>query len=199
MIVEITIDDTEVYDSLPTFNWEKYQKGYMGILNNAYNQSCNAGTKTLGNMSEITSEFEGGSYEEFLEYYYQQHNGVERKRSAMKRMAENLIKRVRAVGGDVPREDAINWSKKYIESMLVNSYRGFIDEERAIELMADELGEQWSVADSSEESEGIDGYIGSRSVQVKPSSYSDIDINSFDADLLIIYEYDGDEFTVRLL
>lgn len=197
MDVELTIDDTEVYDSLPTFEWETYQAGFLGILNNAYNQSCNCGTKVLGDMSEITSGFSGGSYDEFIDYYYSEHDGVERRRRAVKRMAENIIKRVRAVGGDVPRADAISWAKQYIEYMLVNSYRGFLDEERAIELVADELGHDWRVADSDKESDGVDGYIDGKSVQVKPESYSDIDINSFEADWLITYEYDDDEFTVK--
>lgn len=197
MIVELTVDDTEVYDSLPTFDWEKYQRGYMGILNNAYNQSCNAGGKKLGNMSEITEGFDGGSYRDFIEYYYDSHNGGERRLEAVKAMAENIIERVRSVGGDISKEDAIRWSKKYIESMLVNSYRGFMDEERAIELVADELGEPWSVASEEMESAGIDGYIGSHPVQVKPSSYTELDINDFDAEWLVTYEYSENEFTVR--
>jgi hypothetical protein len=196
MDVEITVDDTEVYDSLPSFKWEKYQRGYMGILNNAYNQSCNCGTKVLGDMSEITSSFEGGSYDDFIEYYYRVHDGKKRRRQAVKRMAENIIKRVRAVGGDVPDSKAVKWSNRYIHSMLVNSYRGFMDEARAIELVADELGEEWRVASSDEESDGIDGYIGDQSVQVKPLSYNDLDINSFDADLLVTYTYNDCKFTV---
>lgn len=193
---EITVSDTDVYDSLPTFDWEKYQRGYMGILNNAYNQSCNCGTKILGDMSDISSGFDGGSYKEFKEYYYREHDGVTRRRRAVKRMAENLIKRIRSVGGEMPKRRAINWSDKYIESMLVNSYRGFIDEERAIELVADELSRDWRVADSDKESAGIDGYIDGYSVQVKPSSYADIDINDFDTDVMITYEYEDGKFTV---
>lgn len=196
MDLEITVSDTDVYDSLPSFSWEKYQRGYMGILNNSYNQSCNGGIKRLGDMSEITDGFRGGSYEEFIEYYYNEHDGKERQRECVKRMAENLINRVRSVGGDLSKSDAIDWSAKYIESMLVNSYRGFIDEERAIELVANERSLEWSVAPPDMESTGIDGYIDGRSVQVKPSSYSDIDINDFDADLLITYQYEDDQFTI---
>lgn len=199
MTLEIVVDDTEVYDTLPTFEWEKYQAGFLGILNNAYNQSCNCGTKVLGDMSEITSAFSGGSYDDFIDYYYSEHDGMDRRRRAIKRMAENIIKRVRAVGGDVPKADAMEWAKQYIEYMLVNSYRGFLDEERAIELVADELDSSWTVAGADVESDGIDGYIGGESVQVKPETYSDMDINSFDTEHLIVYQYDDDQFYLELL
>jgi transcription elongation factor Elf1 len=196
MITKVIVSDTVVYDSLPEFEWEKYQRGYMGILNNAYNQSCNSGGKTLGNMSEITSEFDGGSYDDFIDFYYENHNGKQKRTDAIKKMSENLIKRVRAIGGELSKDDAIDWSRTYIQSMLVNSYRGFIDEARAIELVAEDIDESWNVADPEMESDGVDGYIGGQSVQVKPTSYTDLDINSFDADWLITYTYDDGMFEV---
>lgn len=197
MLVEITVDDTEVYDSLPDFEWEKYQRGFLGILNNAYNQSCNTGTKILGDMSEITDEFDGGSYDEFLSYYYNEWDGHSRRVRAVRRMTENLVSRIEAVGGEITERKARRWAKQYIGSMLVNSYRGFLDEERAIELVADEMGSDWRVADSSQESAGVDGYIEQTTVQVKPASHSSLDINDYDADILIAYEYEDGKFCLR--
>lgn len=194
---EIIVDDTEVYDDLPGFDWNKYQRGFMGILNNSYNQSCNSGTKVLGDMSEITSEFEGGSYEDFIEFYNDEYDGEQRKYDAIDKMAENLVSRIESVGGTLDWGYAVSWASRYIESMLVNSYRGFMDEERAIELVADELQMPWRVAPPEDESRGIDGYIGGRSVQVKPDTHTSLDVNSYETDLLVVYEYDGERFKVR--
>lgn len=197
MNVELTIDDTEVYDTLPTFEWEKYQKGFLGILNNAYNQSCNTGTKVLGDMSEITSQYDGGSYTDFLVYYADEWDGTERTNEATQRMADNIVNRIESVGGRIDEKVAFKWANQYVQYMLVNSYRGFMDEARAIELVADEVDADWRVADSSKESEGVDGYIDERSVQVKPDSHNDLDINDYDADVLITYYYTDDTFVIE--
>lgn len=188
-MTEITVAEDSVYENLPEFEWEKYQRGFLGILNNAYNQSCNSGTKTLGDMSKITSEFDGGSFDDFLNYYYIEHDGEQARISAIERMADNLVSRVESVGGELERHEAIKWSRKYVDSMIVNSYKGFMSEEKALNLVAAEREESWRTAPPEEESEGIDGYVGGKSVQVKPISHTNLDINSFDVDMLVVYEY----------
>jgi len=195
-MVTITVSEEVIYEDLLEFEWRKYQKGMLGILNNAYNQSCNSGTKRLGNMSEITSEFDGGSYEDFILFYKSEYNGKERVAESIGKMATNLVSRIESVGGEIDPDDALLWSEKYINYMLVNSYRGFMAEEKAIEMVANEMGVDWSVAPPEKESVGIDGYINGQSVQVKPETHTSLDINDYDAELLIVYEYDDGEFTV---
>lgn len=193
----------EVYDDVVTdFEWEKYQRGFNGVLNNAYNQSCNSGTKVLGNMSEITSDFTGGSYDDFIEFYEERYDGAKRRSRATQRMTENLVKRVESVGGSIGREKAVMWAERYIDSMLVNSYRGFAAEDAIIEGVAERMGVSSEVANSDKEVDGIDGYIDGESVQVKPASHTSVlDVNDYDTEILLVYTYDEDEkyFYVRLL
>lgn len=202
--MKITAPESDVYDreNVPTFEWEKYQRGFLGILNNAYNQSCNAGGAKLGTMSEISSDFAdhgGGSWNEFIDFYDDEYNGKDRRREATVAMADNIIDRVESVGGEIERYEAIHWSHMYIWNMMANTYRGFCSEETAIRLVAEDLDEPYSL--DGDESAGVDGYIGESSVQVKPESHSGLlDVNAYDVDVLIVYsEVEGVfEFDVRV-
>lgn len=195
--MEVSVPAERVYDSedVPTYDWETYQRGFLGILNNAYNQSCNAGTHTLGVMSDVESGFVAevgnGSWQDFVRYYVHEHDGHERVERSIRRMADNLQDRVGAIGGYVPRDRARRWSRTYIWSMVKNSYTGFCSERTAIRIVADSLGVPYTA--DGRESDGIDGTIGNATVQVKPASYLGMDINDHEADYVITYELiDGD-------
>lgn len=197
MIVDKPADQVYESDPLPTFSWNTYQRGFLGILNNAYNQSCNAGGQKLGRMNYIESEFDdmgGGSWPDFVRFYVREHDGHGRIRHAIDSMADNLQDRVASIGGSVPRDTARYWSRKYIWSMVANTYRGFCSERAAIRIVAGHLDVPWRA--TGDESAGIDGYIGDTSVQVKPVTHLGLDVNDYDADYCIKYAYmeESDEF-----
>jgi hypothetical protein len=196
--MKVSVPAERVYESegVPEYEWETYQRGFLGILNNAYNQSCNAGTHTLGVMSDVESGFVetmgSGSWQDFVRYYVHEHDGHERVERSIRRMADNLQDRVGAIGGYVPRDRARFWARKYIWSMVKNSYTGFCSERTAIGIVADSLGVPHTTDGS--EPDGIDGLIGDATVQVKPESYLGIDLNDHEADYVITYTMDGDDY-----
>lgn len=196
--MEIIVPSDDVYrgSGLPQYSWETYQRGFLGILNNAYNQSCNAGTPKLGQMSEIEDAFVQthgtGSWQDFVRFYIREHDGHQRIQQSIDAMADNIQDRAASVGGTVDRTDALFWARKYIWSMLVNTYRGFCSERAAIEVVATMIDVPYTT--SGDESAGIDGTIGSATVQVKPASHMGLDLNGYDADYVIAYEVDDDSF-----
>lgn len=195
--MNLTIPSECVFDAdgVPEYDWETYQRGFLGILNNAYNQSCNAGTPVLGKMNDIETSFVedagSGSYQDFVRYYVREHDGHDRARRAVRKMADNLQSRVEAIGGAVPIDDVRFWSRKYVWYMLTNTYRGFCSERTAIHVVASHLDLPFTV--DGDEPSGIDGTVGDATVQVKPASYLGIDLNDHDADYVITYEHDADE------
>lgn len=196
--MNITVSADHVYDGsgLPEYSWEKYQRGFLGILNNAYNQSCNCGKPKLGCMSDIDSSFAqqygAGSWQQFIRFYIRSYDGHDRVQSAIDAMTQNLIDRTRSIGGVVDQTEARFWSRKYIWSMLANTYRGFCSERTAIQLVASVLDRPYSI--TGDEPAGIDGRIGTATIQVKPTTYMGLDINDHDADYVITYELDDDIF-----
>lgn len=193
MEIRVTADAVHSESGIPEYSWETYQRGFLGILNNAYNQSCNAGKPKLGVMSDIEAEFiehGGGSWQDFVRFYMRQHNGDERVQRAIDAMADNLQQRVASIDGDVDEDDARYWARKYIWSMLVNTYSGFCSERTAIECVASNLDLPYTT--DGNETAGIDGYIGSSTVQVKPETYMGLDLNDHDADYVITYDIDDD-------
>jgi len=195
--MEITTPIENVYNnsSVPQYEWKMYQRGFLGILNNAYNQSCNNGNGgVLGQMNEIETEFARQdvpkSWQEFVRFYVREHNGHQRVSNAVTAMVNNLRKRTASIGGSIDETEARYWSRKYIWSMISNSYTGFCSERMVIKTIAKKLDKTCETFGN--ESEGIDGYIGSTSVQVKPESYASIDINDSESDVMVTYRvYDG--------
>ena len=196
--MQISVPSERVYQSeqLPEYDWQTYQRGFLGILNNAYNQSCNAGKPKLGQMNDIENDFVEthgtGSWQEFVRFYVREHDGHNRVRRSITAMADNLRDRVNAVGGSVEQETVRYWSRKYIWSMIANTYRGFCSERTAIERIAFELGLPYSV--DGDEPAGIDGKIGDSTVQVKPETYNGLDLNDYSADYVVTYKFSDDEF-----
>lgn len=196
MQIGVSADDVYDADRVPTYSWETYQRGFLGILNNAYNQSCNNRTPTLGHMNDIENDFVDehgtGSWQDFVRFYVRQYDGHDRIRSAIDAMAQNIQDRVASVGGAVPADRARFWARKYIWSMLTNTYSGFCSERTAIEVVAYGLDVPYDT--DGDEPAGIDGTIGSATVQVKPASYMGLDLNDHEADYVIEYELDEDTF-----
>lgn len=197
--MQITVPKHRVYPAsgLPTYSWETYQRGFLGILNNAYNQSCNAGKPKLGRMSDIEDDFVTtrgtGSWQEFVRFYVREHDGHRRTHDAIDAMADNLQDRIASVGGYLDAGNARYWARTYIWSMLANTYRGFCSERAAIELVASTLDLPYTT--DGDEPAGIDGTIGRATVQVKPASYMGLDLNDHDADYVITYETDDEDDT----
>jgi hypothetical protein len=199
--MQIKLPASNVYDgtAVPDYDWNTYQRGFLGILNNAYNQSCNCGNPKLGTMNDIEQSFAesgGGSWQDFVRFYCRQYNGHTRVRSAIDAMTENLQDRVASIGGAVTELDARWWARKYIWSMLANTYRGFCSERTVIECVGTALDLPYDTY--GDESNGIDGYIGDTSVQVKPSSYLGLDITESAADHVITYELIDDDFVFTI-
>lgn len=196
MILTVEAENVYTQSGLPSYTWEKYQRGFLGILNNAYNQSCNTGRKKLGSMNEIEESFVeargSGSWQEFVRFYMREHDGMCRVTESIEAMAQNIQDRVASVGGSVSDDAARFWARKYIWYMLASTYRGFCSERMAIEIVASMLDLPYTT--TGDESAGIDGTIGDTTVQVKPESYLGLDINDHDAQYTITYEHDDDDF-----
>jgi|APHM01.1.fsa_nt_gi MjaI restriction endonuclease. len=196
MNIEASVDSVYQKSSVPQYSWEKYQRGFLGILNNSYNQSCNCGKPKLGVMNEIEEDFilthGGGSWQEFVRFYIKQYNGHDRIQKSIEYMMDNLQSRVESIGGSLDADDARFWSRKYVWSMIVNTYTGFCSERTAIEHVARGLDLPYTT--HGNESAGIDGKIGSATVQVKPDTHMGLDLNDYSADYVITYHFEDDVF-----
>jgi hypothetical protein len=147
-------------------------------------------------MSEIEHDFSqsmgSGSWQTFIRFYIHNYDGHRRVHESITAMADNLQDRIASIGGTLPRPKARFWARKYIWSMLANSYRGFCSERMAIELVGAHLGAPYTTV--TDESAGIDGVVDGTTVQVKPDTHLGMDLNDHNAEYLIRYAVDGDEF-----
>ena len=122
------------------------------LLNPAINLSQSNRPRVVGQMSDIVEEFRkenpDGTFEDWVEFYYNEYDGEERLNEAM--------------------------THDYLRDLvLFKSYEGFDIEETILRKLGELYDAEISKATAEDESKGIDGYIGEQPVQVKPVSYKD--------------------------
>lgn len=79
--------------------------------------------------------------------------------------------------------------RAWVEDLVVTkTYVGLVVLQEAIlKKLSEEKGKKYRLANSEEESKGIDGYIGSQPVSIKPITYKTKESNVENIDVPIVY------------
>jgi len=81
-----------------------------------------------------------------------------------------MLKRFRKVLDEIDE----NLVRRWVEDLvLVKSFLGLRVQEPILKHFANQIGEKYRLSNPEEESRGIDGYIGSYSVSIKPITYKE--------------------------
>lgn len=116
-------------------------------------------------MSELIKEFSGQSIKEWEEWYLAKHpNAI---RDAAEKI-ENMLEKFREMMGKIDRRKIELWVRDLV---IVKTFIGLRFQEAVLNKVAGLLKTDFRLATPSEESRGIDGYIGSVPVSIKPKSY----------------------------
>jgi len=143
------------------------------LLNPAINLSQSNRPRVVGQMSDIVEEFRkenpDGTFEDWVEFYYNEYDGEERLNEALA-MAYPMVERMRDAFEQIDEEMTHDYLRDLV---LFKSYEGFDIEETILRKLGELYDAEISKATAEDESKGIDGYIGEQPVQVKPVSYKD--------------------------
>ncbi len=139
---------------------------YTTMLINQINQTAQ-GTrpKVVGQMSELTQEFDGKTLEDWIVWYNErQPDAVE---TATEKIYDQYLKLKEAmslIDKDIIRE----WVKDLV---YTKTFCGLKVQQAIISFIANKLGKNWDLANKEEEAKGVDGYIGEVPVQIKSMTY----------------------------
>ncbi len=159
---KIKNDKVAELSNAPQYEFPKYVTQFINLVNS------NAGgtrPKVVGQMSELIKEFDGRTIDEWITWYN------ERNPDAIDNAAEkiwSMYKMMKSAFDSITKEMIENWVKDLV---YVKTFCGLKFQTAIISAIASQLGKEWREASPDEEARGIDGFIGDKPIQIKPTTY----------------------------
>jgi len=139
---------------------------YTTQLINLANQNAQ-GTrpKVVGQMSELIQHFTGKKLTEWEQWYLQQ------KTDAIKTATEKILQMVKNLKNAIEKIDKDMVEKWVRDLVIVKTFMGLRFHEAILKKAAEIKGVNFRLSERTEESKGIDGYVGDIPVSIKPHTY----------------------------
>ena len=139
---------------------------YTSQLLNLANQNAQ-GTRpsVVGQMSNLINEAGAASASEWQKWYEQQK--PEAIAEAVRRI-EDMIEKLRVALEQIDRDLIEAWVRDLVVS---KTFAGFRGQDAVLAELSVRFNLPLRAATAADEAQGIDGYIGSQAVQVKPATY----------------------------
>jgi hypothetical protein len=150
----------------------EFPKYTTQIMNTANQNAQATRPRVVGQMSEIVEEYKrkypSGNFEDWKEFYYQEHDGEERIETATQKAFEMVVN-MREAAEVIDREMVYRWIEDLV---LYKTYTGLGRNQGAVlKKLSDEYGVEYRRSTPEQESKGIDGYLGEQPVSIKPETY----------------------------
>jgi len=150
----------------------EFPKYTTQIMNTANQNSQGTRPPTVGQLNEIIEEYKeeypNGDFDDWREFYIEEYDGDENIEEATDKVFEMVVK-MREAAEEIDREMVNRWVKDLV---LYKTYTGLGRHEEAIlKKLANEFEMDYELGTATDESKGIDGYLGDQPVSVKPITY----------------------------
>jgi hypothetical protein len=162
MKIKLTNDQIRDYLEIEPLEFPKYT---TQLINLANQNAQGTRPKVVGQLSELIQHCTGKKLEEWEHWYLQQ------KPDAIKTATEKILKMVENLKDAVGKIDSKMVEMWVRDLVIVKTFMGLRFQEAVLKKGAEILGESYCLSDCSDESKGIDGYIGETPISIKPSSY----------------------------
>jgi hypothetical protein len=158
-----------------------YPKYTTQLMNLANQNAQSTRPRNVGQLSELIQQYEGQSYAGWVEFYLKRYpEAIDQAADRTYAMIENM----RAAMQEIDRDMVQQWVK---ELVLTKTFAGLKYHETILRKIADIEKTSHRLAQPDEEAKGIDGYIGTRPVSIKPASYKTKPFLPEDIEVEIIY------------
>lgn len=162
--MKLKIKNKELQEMLAgeTVDFPKYT---TQLINLANQNSQGTRPKIVGQMSDLIQEFEGNSLDEWKEWYNERMpDAIDNATDRIYPMIENFKNAI----SKIDRELVKRWVEDLV---IVKTFTGLKFQEAILAKVAKSKSVSYRLAESLEESKGIDGYIGETAVSIKPITY----------------------------
>ncbi len=162
--MKIKLTNQEIRDAL-NIETPEFPKYVTQIINLANQNAQGTRPKVVGQMSDLIQQYTGKTLPEWEAWY------VKEKPDAIKMATGkvlDMIENIKDAMDTIDRDMISRWVRDLV---IVKTFLGMKFQEAILKKGAEIQGGQYRLAKPSEESQGIDGYIGSLPVSIKPHTY----------------------------
>lgn len=169
----------------------EFPKYTTQIMNTANQNSQGTRPATVGQLNEIIEEYKeqypDGDFEDWRQFYFENYDGDKNIEEATDKVFDMVVK-MREAAEEIDREMVNRWVKDLV---LYKTYTGLgRNEEAILKKLSEEYDLPYELGTAEDESKGIDGYLGSQPVSVKPITYKQKARLQEDIDAPIVYYED---------
>jgi len=162
MKIKLTNEQIREALEIPSPSFPKY---VTQIINLANQNAQGTRPKVVGQLSDLIQEFPGKKFEEWKAWYLEKHpDAIKNARGKIFDMVEKIKHAVNEIDENMVNE----WAKDLV---LVKTFLGLKFQEAVLKKAAEIKGVDYRLSDNTEESKGIDGYVGDIPVSIKPDTY----------------------------
>jgi hypothetical protein len=177
-LVELTVGEKE---------FPKYVRPIL-VLANQFAQGTRP--EVVGQLTELIKECPYKTYEEWKKWYLQKKpDAIDNAVEKISKMLKNFAKTINEVIDD-------KMIREWVEELvLLKTFVGLKLQEPILRWLAGRERKEYRLSTREEESRGIDGWIGDKSVSIKPITYKTERglMEKIKADRIIFYEKKTDE------
>ncbi len=150
--------------------------------------------KVVGQLSELIKECPFKTYGEWEKWY------LSKKPDAIDNATRRISEVIRKMGEAMEKID-VGTIRRWVEDLvLVKTFIGLRLQEPILKMLASKRGEKYRLSSPEEESRGIDGYVGDKSISIKPTTYKTKPalLEKLGADEIVFYEKKKDGMVIEV-
>jgi len=160
---------------------ENFPKYTTQLINLANQNAQGTRPKIVGQMSDLIQEFQGNRYTDWAVWYQNEiPDAIEDATDKIYAMVTNLKSAIALID----RKMVKSWARDLV---LCKTFVGLRFQESILKKVASLKRQSYRLATPQEESGGIDGYIGSKRISIKPVTYRTNNMLNEQIDVDIIY------------
>ncbi|MBI5099120.1 MAG: MjaI family restriction endonuclease [Nitrospirae bacterium] len=143
----------------------EFPKYVTQIINLANQNAQGTRPKVVGQLTDLIQEFTGRTLEEWEQWYLQRHpDSIEKAKEKILAMLDNLKASMNQI--DANMVDV--WAHDLV---IVQTFLGLKFQEAILKKAAEIKGVEYRLSEKTDESRGIDAYLGDMPVSIKPETY----------------------------
>lgn len=176
----IKIENNEIIEDF-VGGLEEFPKYTTQLINLANQNAQGTRPRMVRQMSDLIQEFPGKNYDDWIVWYGNRNpNAIENATNKIYEMVKNLQGAIELIDIDLVRR----WVKDLV---LTKTYTGFCFQESILKKIASLKGQSYRLSEPTEESRGIDGFIGGTPVSIKPTTYKTKNMLTEQIEVTMIY------------
>ena len=162
------------------------------IMNLANQNAQGTRPRVVGQLSELIKEFDGRTVEEWEKWYLARYGDkLDEARNRIRKMIHNLQEAIHLIDDEVINR----WVNDLV---IVKTFIGLRYQQAILAEIANRLDLDYRLAESDEESKGIDGFIGKTPVSIKPITYKTMNrLQEGMPSVIIYYEKVKNDLTIE--